>query len=305
MKKTYLFMAFACCALVLAAPGVFANVWIDEGFEDDMAFAPVGVGDGALDEGIDLYHDAAWFPYNPAAPLNAVLTHTGSISDQRAFFGTHSYQLDAGESIAVVEPYSATGSGSFNYMQFAVNIDGVPAAGTMASYNWTCIIEDVTHTWTIDFVSDGSKVDLIASETFQGLGTPTTIGTLNGGPTEWLYLTVLTEMNFGETDARNGLGPLDQGIHIFVGSDTPAFQIAGPPDFPNTKVVDRSSRDWSLVVNDGTLYVDEWYWECGFDDQNAPFATDVTQENIRPLNFAGLPFNAVPAADVGKWNLYK
>lgn len=310
MKKVHLLMALACCALLIAGPGVFANVWIDEGFEDNMAFAPQGDGTATITEGVDIAGGNLFGPgseFNPLYPLSTQLTHTGSITGDVAFVGTHAYELEAGEQIALADQFSATDCGAVHYLQFAVNVPAIPPAGTMASFNWPMVIEDVTNTWTIDFVSDGSKVDIVAGETLRGLGTQT-IGALNGGATEWAFITIQAQINDGFTESDDRVPPfglIEQGVHFYISDTTPAFNLAGAPDFPETKVLGRFSLGWDLQVTAGTLYVDEFYWECGYEDANNGFRTYDDAENLRPVDYAGLPFVAIPAADVSKWNLYK
>ena len=109
-----------------------ANVWIDESFDDGIAFdhAPGNATGGDVDPFSD--EDGDGLDDGSVDPITAVL-HTGSISSARAFNGTRSYLLASGQAISVATP-SHAGSGPYQYLQMAVSVASV-GTGTMAVTN--------------------------------------------------------------------------------------------------------------------------------------------------------------------------
>ncbi len=275
-RRTLLLTSFFL--LVLSAD---ANIWVDESFEDGLAFDPTA---------LDTYH-----PYGVGGP-NVNPTHTGSVSTAKALLGTHSYQLDAGEVISVNEPYGNQANGPFQYFQFGVNVDEIPAPGSMAKFQWNWTFLSKSHRFFVDFVSTGSEVQLWAGEDIAD-GTVSRSFLLDtiGDTATWKYLTIQVQKNIPDATEEQipGQLPLPQGAYFYCSSYSPQGVV---PLYSEIDLGEKA-HGWSLSVTSGRLFVDEVYWEGGLGyDEN---------RNLRPLSLQSLP-TPTPSTSVRRdWMHYR
>jgi hypothetical protein len=171
------------------------------------------------------------------------------------------------------------------YLQFAVNVGEIPAAGTMAEFRWNWILglTDPTYSFYIEFVSNGSSVDLVAGED-SVTSTSATIATLSN-TTDWVYITIQLQKNNGTVDDDDAGRNISQtgitrGAHFYASSTTEGFSVL----VADGGTVDES-QDWSLSVTSGSLYIGDFYWEGGIDPAIWPVCTGCeAAENVRALD---------------------
>ena len=248
---------------VLVAGGANANVWMDESFDDAQAFAPVSDGSGSVDDGVDLYS------YNAIG--NALsITDTGAISSARSFNGTSSYVLAAGQSVTAASPYQDQGNGPFQYFQFAVSLGSIPStAGSMGSFTWDWDTDGTPFALKVDFVSNGTSVDIVAG--LDG-GSTATIDTLVDTNT-WTYITVQVQKNAtAEDDARASQTGVAQGAYFYSSSTTAGQTVT----IPAGSAI--NAGGWTFSVTDGSIYLDEMYWEGGMTGDSTG------NDNLRPFD---------------------
>ena len=93
VKNHFIVCLLLGTALVLACPATFANVWIDESFEDGIDFGPQNNGmETQPADGLDVYS------FNPISNPTTV-NHSGMGVTELAFNGGESYRRDAGQTI--------------------------------------------------------------------------------------------------------------------------------------------------------------------------------------------------------------
>jgi len=235
-------------AILLFANFSFANVWMDENFDDGTAFDDVDV-----------------YSYNANTnPVN--LTANGTITTSRAFDGTYSYQLSAAQSVYVTQPYQDQKNGPFQYFQFAVSLGSIPSAGDVGIFRWNWTLDTLSYSFYVKFVSDGSIVNIVAGEDSVG-STSATIGTITN-TIDWKFITVQVQKN---TAADNDTRPevnqtgVTHGAYFYVNSKTPGLSIPlGTADVSDT------AKDWSIIVSSGSLFLDTMYWEGGLPSAYVP-----------------------------------
>ena len=278
----YVFILILICGFVVVQDG-YANIWIDEDFEDGVAFGPAGVD-------IDTYS------FNAIAnPLN--ITENGSLSSARAFEGSGSYQLTAGQSVVINEPFQDQANGPIQYLQFAVSVGQIPTTpGTFAELRWNWRLNiNVDHSFFVRLDSDGSQVSIVAGEDL-ATSTSGVLETLTDTNT-WTYITIQIQKNANaENDSRTEINQsgVAQGAYFYSSSSTPGVTVvpSGTPDS------DGQSNDWSLTVSDGEVFIDDVYWEGGMTDAlDGSMSVPPDTDNIRPLDKA-------PPVSVPDWNQY-
>lgn len=241
------FIWFSLTLLLLLASGLgHANVWIDESFEDSPAF-----------NDLDTVQNDACDPGTATS-----LTHNGSLTTADAFRGSQSYELAAGESIVTDASPCKPSAGPFHYLQFAVKVASIPAAGTMAilHYNWDTDVlfpNPEEFSFFVAFVSTGSSVDIVAGEDLAG-ATSAIIDTLPDTNT-WKYITLQFQKNSDPSaadDVELGQTDVPQGTYFYSSSSTPQMYIPW-----NTLGFNPAHLGWSFTVNSGTLLLDHFYWE--------------------------------------------
>ena len=301
MKATSIFLSSALVVVmvcVMVSSG-FANVWIDENFDGTSIFVQ-GDGKGATvsppDATLDIYDGDG----SIASPVGNVLTQTGAKVTSKFLDGTGCYQIESGETITVVDPYDNPGNGNFVILQFGVNVDPIPSAGTVGEmrYNWdtdTGVGASPDHSFYVKFVSDGSKVDIIAGEDlFNATPSEATIGTLNSG-SEWDFVTMVMQNGTGSQTYTHALLPggaltLNAGVTFFCSSTTAGHFVA----FGSDNGAAKKGTSWNISATGGTLYVDTLYWEGGMDVDSGAVSI-----NIRPFNYSGSP------SSVQEWSLFE
>jgi len=256
-------------AFLLLLNFTFANVWMDETFDDGIAF-----------DDLDTYSANTL-----TKPV--ILTQSGAISTDKFFNADYSYKLSAGQSIFITEPYQDQTNGPFQYFQFAVNVGSIPPAGEMAIFRWNWNINSVNYSFFVKFVSDGSKVDIVGGEDLAGSSSQV-IDTLLG-TSQWRYITVQIQKNSSlENDNRIPQTLVPHGVYFYSTSTTPQFSIP----LVAAAITD-TAKDWSINVTSGSLYLDDMYWEGGMSN------TGYEQySNLRPLD------QSIPASSTD-WKLYE
>jgi len=224
---------------------LYCNVWIDENFDDGLDF-------NASD--IDTF-DAG----PPTSPALSFTNEDGSVTTEKAFNGSYSYKLTAGQTLSVgATNYENPKNGPFQYIQFAVSVDSIPASpGSMAKLIWNWNINSTDYSFYIDFQSTGSAINIVAGESLVFV-TSQTIDTITNA-NDWKYITLQFQKNaISATDNRTGQ-TLSQGMRFYVDNSIPKLEIL----LPGTGVIDDTGKDWSINVTTGSLYLDDFYWEGG------------------------------------------
>ena len=119
----------------------YCNVWIDENFDDGLDFNS---------SNIDTF-DA----YPPTSPALSFTNEDGSVTTEKAFNGSYSYKLTAGQTLSVgATNYENPKNGPFQYIQFAVSVDSIPASpGSMAKLIWNWNINSTDYSFYIDLIT--------------------------------------------------------------------------------------------------------------------------------------------------------
>ena len=252
----------------------FSNIWLDENFDDGAAF-----NSGDLDT----------FSYNTLNnPLN--LSHDGTLTSSKALNGTYSYQIAAGQSVSVVEPYQDQTNGPYVYLQLGVNLGAIPAAtGSMGELRWNWDYDGngtADYSYYVDFQSTGTAVDIVAGEDMAG-STSGTIGSLTS-TSEWEYITLQMQKNHTDEEDPLTSQNLSQGMRFYCSSTTPALEIT----YTSLDSFNKA-KDWSISVTSESLYIDDMYWEGGMT-----LYTDQNERNLRAFD-QGLP------AFSGYWKFYE
>lgn len=253
-----------------------ANVWLDEDFESEDIFEQ--------NNGEYVAGQTGWDIANESPTFSPITSTTGYNQDgarvtTKAFRGDASLLLEGGDDITVGPDYTGVTNGSLQVFQFAVNVDPIPAAGTVAEFRWnhdtnTAEAEEGEYSLYVRLESTGSAVDIIAGEDLVNASDPPeeTIGTLTSA-SGWAFISVVVQKDPATADDDRISEPasFDQGIYFFNSSSTPAhfIELGGPGDAYN-------SRGWSFTVTSGGVYLDEMYWEGGKEDQPA-------DSNLRPF----------------------
>lgn len=268
-------ISFFLLTFLLVSSLSFANIWIDEDFTDGQAFDATA---------LDPFHEAVL-----TTPIS-FSANTGAISSDKAWDSTvssYSYKLEAGQALSVdAGAYDAPTNGAMQYLQFAVNIGEIPAAGTMAEFRWNWVLgtADPTYSFYVQFVSNGSSVDLLAGEDTT-TSTSGTIATLSN-TTDWVYVTIQIQKNNGTVDDNDATRNIAQtgiarGAYFYASNTTAGFTV---PIADGSGTVD-ASQDWSLAVSSGSLYIGDFYWEGGIDPANWPYCAGCeAAENVRALD---------------------
>ena len=103
------------------------------------------------------------------------------------------------------------------------------------------------------------------------LGISQNIGTIEN-TLDWRYITIQMQKNqTDETDSRTGQ-TLSRGMRFYVDSFIPGLELTLP-----TTTTDATGQDWSLQVTEGSLYIDDFYWEGGMTNG------DEGSSNLRPF----------------------
>jgi len=184
-------------------------------------------------------------------------------------------------------PYQKPTNGPFQYIQFAASVGSIPAAGKIATLRWNWLINDVNYSFYLDFVSDGSRVDLVGGED-SALSVSGPVASLNDTNT-WKLITLQFQKNTtagGEADSRIGQTGIPQGLRFYSSSNTDAYSIT----LPGTGTLTDTAKDWILDVTSGTIDVDNFYWEGGMTGS-------IENSNLRALD-TGAPLG------VDDWKSY-
>lgn len=263
MNSTSRFFMVFCVLSTLVVSGAFGNVWIDESFNDGVAFDP-----GDLDT----------YDYTPPTTPPLTMTHTGSVVPFPTFDGVSAYQLAPGQSISVTN-YENKTNGSFQYLQFAASPGIIPMAPQIIAtlhFRWSVDAgETQVHDFVVDFFATGSgTVDVRA---YLVPNVPVVIGTYNAANT-WHFITLQMQKDTAPaSDTTTGQTNLTQGMRFYCSSTTPGHFVAGPG------VNYDHSMDWTLTTVE-SFFVDCVYFEGGmtFD------ATTYANRNLRPLNLTSV-----------------
>lgn len=286
--RSFLWIRILGAMLLLAlGSGAQANIWLDENFEGENIFEQ---RDGTV------AGETGWDTYS-ANPLFFQVTDTfgyvemGSLSTDKAFQGDKSYRLGVDQGLGVGIEYQDPQNGNFQLFQFAINVDPIPAAGTVATFRWgqdmNSLDDPADHSFYVRLDSDGSKVTIYGGEDekhdpiVEGV-----LGTLDSAD-DWAFISILSQKDVADTpDSRFPfLGNVSQGVHFFNSSETPALSIDYIVDFEGAY----AGREWNFTVESGAIYLDELYWDGGLDD-------DAATSNFRPFDLG-----ATTPASVTDW----
>src|SRR5690606_15339391 len=113
--------------------------------------------------------------------------------------------------------------------QFAINVDPIPAAGTVATFRWNQDMNSVDsqpdHSFYVRLDSDGDTVTITGGEDLNNdPAVEAVLGTLDSTD-DWAYITLLSQKDAADTpDSRFPfLGNVSRGMHFFNSSETPAL----------------------------------------------------------------------------------
>lgn len=287
-------MQILTCALTvglaLALSGVAqANVWMDENFDGASVFVQ-GNGDlgGVAGATLDTFDNDAP-PITAGMEVSAHLTTTGTVDATKFYSGTKSYKLTAGQTLACATGYKNPTNGNYQYFQFAVNVDPIPAAaGTVGTFRWnfdsdTGVAPDVDYSYYIKLVADGSgNVNIVAGEDVHNTPTPveTTIGQLTSA-SSWTYLTLQMQKDpsvGGMNDPRMGTTyKIVKGMHFYSPTASTSIGFGEGGGYLGSAF---NSKDWAFTVETGnTIYIDDVYWDGGMDDSGVYTNSGLTQFN--------------------------
>jgi hypothetical protein len=268
-KQSLLWMRMlgAMVLLLMVAGNARANIWLDEDFEGATAFEQ---RDGTVtgQNGWDTY--SANFLLDPVT-FSSGYTQSGSVNGDKSFLGVKSYRLLPEQSLVVGPEYQDAQNGNFQIFQFAVNVDPIPAEGTVGIFRWDhdmgSFDAEPDHSFYVRLESTGTVVNIFGGEDLAN-ETPVeeTLGTLTTSES-WAYITVLIQKdNAATADSRFPLlGAVSQGAHFFNQSWTPAFSTP----FLNPEPGAYAGRGWSFTVQSGAVFLDEMYWDGGLDNDAA------------------------------------
>jgi len=264
MKTIHCSVFLSMIFLFALGGGSRANVWIDEDFDDSMAFDA-----GA----IDTYDSSP-----PPSPGLTFAAREGILSTARALNGSYSYLLEAGQSLAVdATAYENPTNGAFQYLQFGVSPGAIPAPGTMAELRWNWRIASIDYSFFVQFQSTGSDILLIAGEDLAGSSSET-IATFSD-TASWKYLTLQFQKNAAPaTDSRTGQ-TVSQGMRFYINDSTPKLELP----LPGNGAQGDTGLNWSIRVDSGSLYMDDFYWEGGMTNGGE------ANGNLRPFEGPGAP----------------
>lgn len=233
----------------LAITPACANVWLDEDFDDSLAFNAF-----SLD------------PFPGSQPTSASLTMAqaqGRVVNDKAFSGSYAYRLAPGQRLVVnAGDYEQALNGPFQYYQFALNVPDAPTqAGVIGSYHWNwgeTPEGPATQSLYVKWQWNGSLVEIIA-----GQDRPTSVSktiALIENLDEWRFITIQMQKNAeSETDARTGQ-TLTPGVRFYCSGADPVMEI------PLASV--QASQDWSFRSTGGHFLLDSLYWEGGMTVQD-------------------------------------
>lgn len=254
------FLLTFCLLSLFAVSGAYPNVWIDENFNDGVAFDP-----GDLDT----------YDYQPPTTPPLTMTHTGSIVPMPSFDGSSAYMLAPGQSISVVN-YKNKTNGSFQYLQFAAMPGTIPMAPQIiAVVNFRWNIGAQIYDYIVDFYATGTgTVDVRAHD---GVIPPVVIGTYSTSG-QWHFITLQMQKDVTPaSDTDTGQVNLTQGMRFYCSSLTPGYSILGPG------INFDGSVDWTLTTVE-TFYIDAVYFEGGMTWD----ATTYANRNLRLLNLTSV-----------------
>lgn len=285
----------AALGLVLAAHGTGnANVWIDEDFEDTPILSQ---GNGSAGSGTVDPFDGDTLN----TQTGTLITATGSRSTAKAFAGSASYQLSAGQTFAVADGYDGNQHGDWIYFQFAINVDPIPAAaGPIAEWNYSNTLDGTEHVFTINVDADGSGNAVISASAVAGV-TPlppsggSTIATLSSA-SDWTFLTVqLGVTGPPQADPRDPAQPPARaaGAYFYASSNTPSVTI------PITGAGGKDGNAWSLTVDGATtasVFIDDLYWEAAREDPPSGPSGQANQYLK--------PFDLTASSSVAEWAMF-
>jgi hypothetical protein len=266
-----------------------ANIWIDESFDDGSPWTQ-GAGPDTGATGVDVFSNDAL-----TSQLSSVLTQTGSVLGTKNFNGTSCYRMQPGQTIAVGEPYMNQQNGNMCYLQYAVNVDPIPAAGDVGSVVWNVQrnVDANVLVWsfTVKLVSTGSAVNIMAGET---TGTLAQIGTLSS-VNDWKFVTMRLHYGDGTTaDPRPVIIPSEQsktpGMYFYCSGTTPALTvpITGAVGLNSKKV-----RTLAFTCASGAFNIDALYYDGGLE------ASDViAHSRLRAFDYAG-------SSGINDWALFE
>ena len=265
-----------------------ANIWIDEKFDDGTPWTQ-GTGADTGATGVDVFSNDAL-----TLNLSSVLTQTGSVLGTKHFDGNSCYQMQPGQTIAVGEPYMNQQNGNFCYLQYAVNVDPIPAAGDVGSVVWNVQRNVDTNvlvwSFTVKLVSTGSAVNIMAGET---TGTLAQIGTLSS-VNDWKFVTMRLQYGDGSSNDPRPVIPVSEqsktpGMYFYCSGTTPALTV---PITGTVGTNPKKVRTVAFTCASGAFNIDTLYYDGGLEDSSV-----IGHSRLRAFDYLG-------SAGVNDWTLY-
>jgi len=266
-------------AILLFANFSFANIWLDEDFDDGIVF-----------DDTDTYYDTGWAT-NP--PPWVSVTNTGALNTANYFPGDppNSYLISAGQGASVsAGSYKSPTDGPFQYFQFGVKLGSIPSAGDVGIFRWNWKLDTLNYSFYVKFVSTGSVVNIVAGE--DAVGSSSSIIDSISDTITWKYITVQVQKNAsGENEPRLSQTNVAHGVFFYSSSPTPQYSILlGTPDSADT------AKDWFISVSTGSLFIDNMYWEGGLTNSAWDGGAGLANSKLR--------YPATGVVDVSDWQLY-
>jgi len=259
------------------------------------------------------------------------VANTGTVVSTRYFLGSNCLQLAAGQSVSGGKTsYVSAGGGEYKVFQFAVSTapEAISLApGTVIGH----FKEDWSTTTTTEIqgslvlqvrVGSGNQIEIYS------VNTSSVIATMDAGTGNWALISMITQIRdpasittYGpftwwafdpltSVDKGPAVAPdttLPSGIHVFVNSKTEAVYVLPdqigtgwgndnsdtPPD-----TFESVELGWEIVAENGTLFVDDMYWDSGYHKDTRPGDTNTykfaEEESARMKAFDQAPSEGAP-----------
>ncbi len=299
MKRMTLLSAVAATALALASPAN-ANIFIDEDFEDGVAWD--GSGSGTTGGAVNNFNDNGTSDGADDGTVAAPITVTPTGSPVIAGPGSPqspsmAYVVPSGSSFTVTPAGGFTGDvgGPLQYIQCNLTCDstgaGVGVVVARMDIPWG---GGTPANFYVELVSDGAGgADVRVGEdggTLAGFG-PTSIGTPITAAGDWRLVTIGINKNFS---GGGGSDEPDPTLGIVVPEGTALFWSASPAGTPDATygfgaaLVGSTGLSFATVAGTDAV-IDDVYWEGAMTDGSLITIFAATNEPNRLILAPSLP----------------
>lgn len=265
--------------LLFGAQQASAHVFIDEDFEDGVAFDTLCPSYGG---------DVNRFNDNIATTaLCLIINHNGSIEAGTGMGGSNGYVMGAGEGFraetnatTITQSWQGQTTGPHQYVQLPLSVSGITAAeGTECARFEFFWIDLEPGDYVVRFVSDGAGGVNVLAGLDSDVPGQVNIGHIAGGLEEWKMVTVHAQKNAG-ADSTDPLHPgaWASGAHFYLASETPQHHVPATPFVSAAR--NPGVIEFDFQVTHGSFILDTVYWEGGMTatDEGRDF-TDI--RNLR------------------------